>query len=64
MNNTEQLAKDIAEIKIALLGNEFNKNGLVQRVGELEKSNTTFKRMQYLIIGGFAAVTYLMNFLK
>lgn len=64
MDSTEQLAKDIAEIKAALLGSDFNKNGLVNRVDELEKSNLVFKKMQYLIIGGFAVVTYIMNFLK
>ena len=64
MTVQEQLAKDIAEIKAALLGSEFNKNGLVHRVDELEKSNAVYKKMQYLIIGGFAVITYIVNFIK
>ena len=38
------LQKDIAEIKLALLGNEYNPtSGLVHRMGEVEKENIYLK---------------------
>lgn len=60
----KQLQKDIEEIKVALLGNEFNKNGLLQRVDKIEEYQAKDRKFKYLVTGGFAVVMFLINYLK
>jgi hypothetical protein len=39
----QDMANDVREIKIALLGNQFNKNGLMNRVEKAETDIKTIK---------------------
>ena len=60
----EKLEKDIAEIKTALLGNEFNKNGLLQRVETIEKYQAKDKKAKWTVAGGLTVIMFLYNWLK
>lgn len=62
------LQKDIAEIKLALLGNEYNPTaGLVYRTAEverqLEKLRNRMDRMTWTIAGGATVLTVILNVL-
>jgi hypothetical protein len=62
----EQLQKDVAEIKTALIGNEYNPTGgllhrtqvLERRVEDLEKR---IDKAFYILVGASAVVSALVN---
>lgn len=65
-NILETLQKDIAEIKVALLGNEYNPTaGLLYRMTEaekqLEKLRTRFDRIIWTAIGVASALSVIFN---
>lgn len=60
------LQRDIAEIKVALLGNEYNPTGgLLYRTSETEKRieclEKRIDKAYYMILGASAAVTTILN---
>lgn len=64
----EQLRSDVSEIKVALLGNEYNPaGGLLCRTSEIEKELLTLKarydRMIWTVAGGAGILTVLFNLL-
>ena len=61
-----QLQTDIAEIKVALLGNEYNPSGgLLYRTTDLEKRleclEKRIDKAYYILIGASAAVSAVVN---
>lgn len=68
----EVLAKDIQDIKEALLGNEFNQEGLVKKVQSNEKNIVELLKFKQKIVayatglsvGSGALVNYLMELTK
>jgi hypothetical protein len=62
------LQKDVAEIKLALLGNEYNPtSGLVYRTAEaerqLERLRNRIDRMMWTVGGAAAVLTVVLNIL-
>ncbi len=62
------LQKDIAEIKVALLGNEYNpEGGLLCRTSDLEKELAKLKdkydKTRWMVIGASSAIAFLFNIL-
>ena len=59
----EELQRDIAEIKTFLIGNDYNKKGLNQRIEELEKQQLSDKKLRWMAVGGMAVVSFLIKML-
>jgi hypothetical protein len=62
----ETLQKDIAEIKVALLGNEYNPHaGLLYRTTQLEvelnKLRAQYNRMIWTVAGAGAVIAIVVN---
>ena len=62
------LQKDVAEIKVALLGNEYNpQGGLLYRTADLEckleKLQTRYEKMMWTAGGAGAAVSFIIGML-
>lgn len=55
----DDLRSDVKEIKHALLGDEFNKNGIVQRVEKVEAKLSVHERYAWLVIGGGAVLIFI-----
>lgn len=55
------LVKDIEDIKDALLGTEYIKSGLVQRVEILEKDIRNFNIIRWKIIGAAAGISTVVS---
>jgi len=63
-----QLQNDVAEIKTALLGNEYNPTGgLLFRTTDVEKRieclEKRIDKAYYLLVGASAAVSFIVNLL-
>lgn len=60
----EQLQKDIAEIKIALLGNEYNPtSGLISRMSEVEQENIKLRNKLDRIVWTAGGAAFVLSFL-
>jgi hypothetical protein len=57
----KQLLKDVSEIKDTLLGNEYNKSGIVERLAEIEKTMFDLKILRAKIIGASFVVATAMS---
>lgn len=58
----EQLKQDVADIKRALLGNEnYQEEGLMQRVSSLEKWRQSLTVKIAGVVGGAAVVIWLVG---
>lgn len=62
----ENLQKDVAQIKVALLGNEYNPTGgALYRIDTLEKEsekmNLRYERMMWTAGGAAAILTVVLN---
>tara|TARA_R110002167_G_C12299301_1_gene616963 strand:- start:248 stop:571 length:324 start_codon:yes stop_codon:yes gene_type:complete len=57
------IESDLKEVKNALLGNEFNKNGLVSRVEKIESYQSKDKKHKWMVAGGFVVITFLSKFI-
>ena len=57
------MASDLKEVKNALLGNEFNKNGLMQRVEKIESYQSKDKKQKWMLAGAFVVLTFLSKFI-
>jgi|GEM_PF-2840007 hypothetical protein len=62
------LQKDIAEIKVALLGNEYNPSGgLLHRTAQLEieltKLRSRYEKIMWTVVGASAIIGALFNVL-
>lgn len=55
----EDLRSDVKDIKNALLGDEFNKNGLVQRVEKVEQKLSLHEKYIGYVIGGGAVIIFI-----
>lgn len=65
----EKLQKDVEEIKVALLGNEYNPaGGLLCRTNELEKEleklKDRYNKIMWMAGGAGAIIAILFNILK
>jgi len=72
----EKLQKDVSEIKVALLGNEYNpEGGLLYRVKEIEntmnyledcnlKTNEKINKVFWVSIGVVGTITIIWNIIK
>lgn len=60
----DTIEQDIKVIKEALLGSEFNKDGLISRVEKIEKYQATDRKHKFLIAGGAATLGFLLNLIK
>jgi len=61
-NDMEQLKQDVADIKRALLGNEnYQEEGLMQRVSSLEKWRQSLTVKIAGVVGGAAVVIWLVG---
>lgn len=56
------IESDLKEVKNALLGNEFNKNGLVNRVEKIECYQAKDKKQKWMVAGAFVVLTFLSKF--
>jgi hypothetical protein len=64
----ESLRKDIAEIKVALLGNEYNPTaGLLYRMNDVETKVTRltdkYQRIMWTVVGGGTVIAIIANFI-
>jgi len=62
-NQVNKIESDVTEIKAALLGSEFNKNGLMQRVEKIECYQQKDKKHKWMVAGGFVVITFLSKFI-
>ena len=60
----DNIERDLKDLKDALVGNEFNGKGLVQRVDAIEKYQQDDKKTKWTIAGGFAVIMFLINYFK
>jgi len=58
VNNIES---DLKEVKDALLGNEYTKEGLIHRLGEIEKYQSNDKKQKWTIAGIGIALGVLLK---
>ena len=58
-----EIQSDLKEVKSALLGSEFNKNGLMQRVEKIESYQQKDKKQKWMVAGGFVVITFLSKFI-
>ena len=58
-----EIQSDLKEVKSALLGSEFNKNGLMQRVEKIESYQQKDKKHKWMVAGGFVVITFLSKFI-
>ena len=54
----------INRIYETLVGTELNPHGLIDRIETLEKRDGEVKKMQWLIMGGAAVVSFLISIVK
>mgnify|MGYP000406163056 CR=1 FL=1 len=59
----KMLKDDIAEIKTALLGNEYQHKGLIERVKDLEEEVYKLKKLKWTVYGGATIVASLVTLL-
>jgi len=59
----KMLKDDIAEIKTALLGNEYQHKGLIERVKDLEDEVYKLKKLKWTVYGGATIVASLVTLL-
>jgi len=52
----KSMKADIAEIKTALLGNKYQRRGLIERVELLEKEVDNFKKLKWVVFGGASVI--------
>ena len=57
----KQLADDVREIKEALLGNQYNKKGVISRVESLELHRKKMDSKVVFLTGFFAALTWAIK---
>lgn len=57
--NLNELTSDVKEIKTALIGDEFNKNGLVQQVQGHDKRLSILEKAFYICFGGGTVIVFL-----
>lgn len=50
-NQVNNIERDLKEVKEALLGNEYNAKGFINRVEELEKYQAIDKKQKWTIAG-------------
>lgn len=50
------LKEDISEIKTALLGNKYQRKGLIERVELLEYEINSLKKLKWLMLGGASVI--------
>lgn len=62
--NLNELRNDVKEIKNALLGDDFNKNGLVQRVEKVEAKLSLHDKYFWLAIGGGSLLIFATQILS
>jgi len=56
------IQSDLKEVKEALLGNEYNKRGFIDRVEELEKYQNNDKKQKWTLAGIGLAIGTLLKF--
>ena len=56
------IAADLKQVKEALLGNEFNKKGFIDRVESLEEYQANDKKQKWTIAGIGIAIGTLIKF--
>ena len=54
----------VDEIRAALLGNEYNKQGLLQRLEAIEDYQRSDKRFKWMVAGGVSVISFLIGFFK
>lgn len=64
MPQLDEIQNDLKQIKTALLGDEYNSNGLIQRVGEVEEYQKKDKKQKWMIAGGALVIGALSKFWK
>jgi len=57
----KSLKEDIAEIKTALLGNKYQKKGLIERVELIEYELDRFKKLKWSIYGGATVIAFIVS---
>lgn len=62
--NIEAMSKSVERIEKALLGDEFNKNGLVQRMEKAESKIILHDRYFWLAIGAGALIVFVSGFIS
>jgi len=50
--DVQEMKSDVQEIKVALLGNDFNKKGLVEKIKDIEKYQDLDRKAKWMIAGG------------
>lgn len=60
----DNIEKTVNEIKVALLGNEYNDKGLVHRVKEVEDYQLKDKKQKWMIAGALALIGIIGRFWK
>jgi len=58
----DQTAKDVAEIKDALLGNKFHTTGLIEKVHKTRVKITRIEKLIYIGTGAAMVITFLIKF--
>ena len=59
LNNIE---REVKELKEALVGNDFNSNGFIKRVEEVEKYQSNDKKQKWTVAGIGLAIGFLLKF--
>jgi len=57
-------AKDVKEIKDALLGNDFMDTGLIERVKTIEDYQNKDQKQKYMVLGAITLLTFIKGFWK
>ena len=58
----DEMQQDIKDIKNFLLGDEYNDNGVVKRIKDIEKYQEKDKKQKYMIAGGAFVVGMVAKF--
>jgi hypothetical protein len=58
----DKIERDVQEMKNFLLGDEYNENGLKNRVKKIEDYQSKDKKQKYMIIGGATVLGLIGKF--
>ena len=59
----DKIEKDVIDIKNALLGTDYNKNGIVKRVEVVEKYQSRDKKQKWMVAGGFIVISFISKYI-